>query len=130
MISIARIAGSSAFVFFLLVLGSCASQRSRHEDGLALMAQGQYEEGIALLEREVKQEPGNFKHRTDLINARERALNRLLAEAADERAGGGLDRAIQLYRRVLGIDPGSERARAPTMPSAAISSTDTPAMVR
>ncbi len=112
MTAIARIAGSSAFVFLLLVLGSCASQRTRHEDGLALMAQGQYEEGIVLLEREVKDEPGNFKHRTDLVNARERALNRLLAEAADERAGGGLDRAIQLYRRVLGIDPGSERARS------------------
>jgi general secretion pathway protein D len=112
MIPIARIAGSSVCVFLLLALGSCATQHARHEDGLALMAQGQYEEGIAQLEREIKDQPGNYKHRTDLINARERALNRLLAEAADERAGGGLERAAQLYRRALGIDPGTERARS------------------
>ena len=111
MTPIARIAASSAFAFLLLALGSCASHRTRHEDGLALMAQGQYEEGIAQLEQEVRNEPGNYKHRTDLINARERALNRLLAEAADERAAGAFDHAVQLYQRVLGIDPGSERAR-------------------
>ena len=93
------------------MLGSCSTQKVRHEDGLALMAQGRYEEGIAQLEREVKQDPGNFKHRTDLTNGRERALNRLLTEAAEERASGGLDRALQLYRRVLGIDSGNERAR-------------------
>jgi general secretion pathway protein D len=108
---IARGAGSGALVLLLLALGSCASAPQRHEEGLALMAQGQYEEGLAQLEREVKSDPGNFKHRTDLINARERALNRLLAEAADERTGGNYDRAVQIYRRALGIDPGSERAR-------------------
>ena len=111
MTAIARTAGFCAFAFLFLVLGSCASQKSRHEDGLALMAQGQYEEGIAQLEEEIKRDPGNFKHRTDLINARERALNRLLAEAADERAGGGLDGAVRLYGRVLRIDPASARAR-------------------
>ena len=99
-------------MFVFLALGSCATRHTRHEDGLALMAQGQYEEGIAQLEREIKDQPGNFKHRTDLINARERALNRLLAEASEERAGGSLDRAAQLYRRALGIDPGNERARS------------------
>lgn len=112
MTAIARTAGFCAFAFLFLVLGSCASQKSRHDDGLALMAQGQYEEGIAQLEQEIKRDPGNFKHRTDLINARERALNRLLAEAADERAGGGLDGAVRLYGRVLRIDPTSARARS------------------
>ena len=112
MISIARMSATGSTVLLLLALGSCATPRTHHEDGLALMAQGQYEEGLALLEQEVKSQPGNFKHRTDLINARERALNRLLSGAADERAADNLERAAQLYGRALGIDAGNERARS------------------
>jgi general secretion pathway protein D len=100
------------YVLLCLVLGSCASRPPAHEDGLALMAQGRYEDGIARMEQDIKGDPGNFKYRTDLINARERALNRLLGEAADERAAGNLDHAVELYRRMLRIDGGNERARA------------------
>jgi len=109
--SIVRIARTASSVLLLLALGSCSTVRTQHADGLALMAQGQYEEGIAQLEQDVKNQPGDFKRRTDLIHARERALNRLLAQAADERTNGSLERAAQLYGRVLGIDPGNERAR-------------------
>src|SRR6185436_14041744 len=109
--SIVRIARTASSVLLLLVLGSCSTVRTQHGDGLALMAQGQYEEGIAQLEQDVKNQPGDFKRLTDLIHARERALNRLLAQAADERTNGSLERAAQLYGRVLGIDPGNELAR-------------------
>lgn len=97
-------------VAILLALG-CATQRA-HEQGETLLAQGQYEQGIARLEQAVKENPGNFKYRTDLINSREQTLNRLLADAAGERAAGDFDRAAGPYRRVLAIDPGNARARA------------------
>jgi len=106
-----RMAGALMLACALTLLGSCAAPQPKHEDALALMAQGRYEEGIAQLERDVRNNPGDFKNRTDLINARERALNRLLAEAADARASGEFDRAVPLYRRALGIDAGNERAR-------------------
>ncbi|HVY07907.1 MAG TPA: cohesin domain-containing protein [Burkholderiales bacterium] len=105
------ITGVLTLIVALTLLASCATRQPKHEDALALMAQGRYEEGIALLERDVRDNPGDFKNRTDLINARERALNRLLAEAADARSAGDFDRAVRSYRRALGLDPGNERAR-------------------
>ena len=52
--SIVRIARTASSVLLLLALGSCSTVRTQHADGLALMAQGQYEEGIAQLEQDMK----------------------------------------------------------------------------
>ena len=96
----------------LVTLGGCASRKPVYDEGVALMGQGRYEEGIAQLELAIKQDPADFKIRTDLANLREKALNQLVLAAAADRANGRFDAANQLYRRVLKIDPFNERARA------------------
>ena len=83
-----------------------------HDAGVELMAQGRYEEGLSQLERAAKEQPGNLKIRTDLINLKEQAIARLLAAAADERTAGHLRSAGEIYQRVMKIDSTSERARA------------------
>lgn len=95
----------------LLVLSACASAPPP-PDATALIAQGRYEEAIARLEQAVKDHPADLGRRTELINQRDRILNRLVADATAKRMGGGTEDAAAIYRRVLGIDPGNDRAEA------------------
>ena len=94
-----------------VIIFGCATRRPAHDEGVALMAQGRYEEGIAKLELAIKQNPKDFKIRTDLINLREQALNRLSTTAAAERGSGRFNTAAELYQRVLRIDPVNDRAK-------------------
>ncbi len=97
-------------VALAIVLEACASPPPK-PDAATLMAQGRYEEGIALLEQAVKDHPGDLKRRTDLINQRDRVIGRLTNDAVARRMSGGTDEAAGIYRRLLGIDPGNERAK-------------------
>lgn len=106
-----KLCAALCFMVFAL-LGCATGQPPAHDEGVALMAQGRYEEGIAKLEFAIKQDPRDFKIRADLINLREQALNRLLTAAANERASGRLETAAELYRRVISIEPASQRARS------------------
>lgn len=94
-----------------VALYGCAAERL-NRDGLKQVSEGQYEEGIAKLEQAAKSEPSNLHYRAQFINKREEAANRLLNDAANERAAGHPDAAEKLYRRVLVIDRGNERAEA------------------
>jgi general secretion pathway protein D len=76
------------------------------------MREGRYEEGIARLEQAIQARPGDLGIRTALVNARELAMNRMLAAASAEQAAGRVESAGQFYQRVLRIDPGNERANA------------------
>jgi general secretion pathway protein D len=82
-----------------------------HEEGLALVGQGHYEQGIAKLEQLVRDNPENARYRVDLVNARTTYLNRLLADAASERAAGRRDAARKLYERAEALYPSSEQVR-------------------
>jgi general secretion pathway protein D len=82
-----------------------------HEEGLAMVNRGQYEQGIARLEELVRENPENARYRVDLVNARTVYLNRLLAEAANERAAGRLDAARKLYEKAGTLYPSSEQVR-------------------
>jgi general secretion pathway protein D len=84
---------------------------SGHEEGLALVSQGRYEQGIAKLEQLVRENPENARYRVDLVNARTNYLNRLLADAARERAAGRPDAARKLYERAGALYPASEQVR-------------------
>lgn len=106
--------GAVALLAAGLLAGCTYLQRSppSHEAGVELMAQGRFEEGIVQLERAAREQPGNFKIRTDLVNLREQAVGRLLAAAANERAAGRYGSAGEIYQRVANLEPGNERARA------------------
>lgn len=97
-------------VFLALALYGCAAEKLNRE-GLKQLDEGRYEEGIAKLEEAAKSEPSNLHYKAQFINKREEVSNRLLNEAASERAAGRLDAAEKLYRRARAIAPGNERAR-------------------
>lgn len=96
----------------VLILTSCAVMpNSVHEEGAALISQGNYEQGIAKLEQAVLENPGNARYRLDLVNARTNYVNRLVAAAGNERTLGRIDASRALYQKALGIDPSSEQAK-------------------
>lgn len=92
-----------------LVLVACATPVS-DRDGLALIVEGHYEQGLAKLEEAARAEPNNVPLRMRLLTTRERVVVQLLAAADSARLGGDLPQAEAQYRRVLGIEPGDLRA--------------------
>jgi general secretion pathway protein D len=97
-----------AFLLPLLLWG-CAAERLR-EQGVDLLMQGRYEEGISKLEEAARAAPTDMSMRTALITARERVTQRLLTLADQALNAGNYREAELYYRRALGIDPSSERA--------------------
>lgn len=103
---------NAVILFFLAAaLYGCAADRI-NRDGLNLLAEGRYEEGLAKLEQASKANPANLHFRAQFINKREEVANHMLVIAANERAAGHVDMAEKLYRRVQGIEPGNLRAEA------------------
>ena len=92
---------------FLLV--ACAGPLQDRE-GLRLIEEGRYEQGLNKLEEAAKSDPGDLRLRMSLLTSRERALNQVLAAADSARAGGDVSEAVAQYRRALDISPGDPRA--------------------
>lgn len=97
-------------VLTLMLLAGCAAQQI-HEEGMALLAQGRYEEGVSKLAEAARKYPSDMQIRKDFFLAREQAANRLVAIGNAERAAERFDRAEEAYRQALRVDPGSGRAR-------------------
>jgi general secretion pathway protein D len=91
------------------ILGGCAGYQ-QHSEGVALLAQGHAEAGLARLEEATRAAPDNMRYRADLLRGREQTVNRLLAAAGSERAAGRRAAAETLYDDALRIDPGNSRA--------------------
>ncbi|MDO9220077.1 MAG: cohesin domain-containing protein [Thiobacillus sp.] len=102
-----RMGGIAALLVTLLA--GCAGHQL-HNDGLALLAQGRAEEGLAKLTEASRAAPDNVPYRADLVRNREQTVNRLLAAASGERAAGRVEAAQSIYERILRIDPGNSRA--------------------
>lgn len=106
------IAYGAAVLLALAQLPGCTTLPNPvHEEGLALISQGEYDKGIQKLEQTVRENPENARYRVDLVNARTNYLTRLLIAAGNERAQGRIDSARTLYEKARSIDPSSERAR-------------------
>lgn len=95
---------ATLLIVLTLAIAGCASDRL-HREAMTLVQQGQEEQGLAKLEAALEQDPDNVQYRLDLLNAREQITERLVTDAREARAAGRDDEAVQLYRRVLGIDP-------------------------
>lgn len=94
-----------------MALAGCAGQTAFRE-GNALLAQDQLEAGLLKYQQAVKAEPGNAEYRKAYLQARDRATQRLIAEAERQLADGQPELAEPVLRRVLALDPANERARA------------------
>ncbi|HVH84179.1 MAG TPA: secretin N-terminal domain-containing protein, partial [Steroidobacteraceae bacterium] len=94
----------------MTLITGCAAERL-HREGLAAVEAGDYETGVADLSQALARQPNNNTFRLDLQARRESAVQALIAEADRARLTGQFDGAAALYRRVLALDPGNDRAR-------------------
>jgi general secretion pathway protein D len=102
--------GPAWTLLVVALLQGCATDRA-YREGVAAFDQGAYEDAIATFERGLREDPGNLELRLDLRVRREAAIRRLLALADVARANGFSDAAVANYRRVLGLEPGNDRAQ-------------------
>lgn len=105
-----RLALTCSLALAAMMLAGCAADRYHHE-GLNLLEDGQFEQGIAKLAKASEAEPTNARFRMDLAVQKELQFNRWLIQAGAERSAGHLDAAETLYKRVLASDPGNARAQ-------------------
>ena len=86
-----------------MVLG-CAAGSQQQKEGMILLDQGRYEEGLAKLDEAIRLGPDDLSYRTALLTQRERSISRLLALAETDRRAGRLDAARVTYERILRLD--------------------------
>jgi general secretion pathway protein D len=101
-----RVSGALAIA---ILVASCAADRL-HREGLAAIDSGDYELGVTKLDAAAKEDPRNMGFRLDLQARRDAAVQSLIAQADSARAARQFDDAAKLYRRVLAIEPGNDRA--------------------
>jgi general secretion pathway protein D len=95
----------------LLLLSGCAADRT-YNDGMALIDQSRYEEGLAKLDEAAKLDPANLKYRQSYARQRDLIQQRYVAAAESARAGGQWEAAEVAYKGLLAIDPNNPRGRA------------------
>ncbi len=81
-------------------------------EGQKLIIQGELEGGVIKLEQAAREEPENTEIRTLLVRSREQFSAKLVLDAENARFSDDLDKAEQIYQRVLNIFPFNERAKA------------------
>lgn len=96
----------------LTALTACAPGSEFVRSGQRMIDQGQLEEGLSQIEKGISLEPGNNEYRMQLIRLRDTKIGQLLAQGDAQRDADQTDAAVDLYRRVLGLDAGNTRARA------------------
>ncbi|MBI3042920.1 MAG: general secretion pathway protein GspD [Betaproteobacteria bacterium] len=108
-----------AWLAAALLAAGCATQHPAYLKGQALLAEGQWEQGIAQIELASKEDDRNFEYRAALIDSRIRAANELTRQAGLLRDTGRFSEAESLYRRALRIQPEESRALAGLQQTAA-----------
>lgn len=91
------------------LLAACASDRAMRE-GQALISEGRYEEGLALLGEAAATSPDEPRFRSTAVLQQERVVASLLAAADRARLAGDYAGAAQAYQRVLSLSPRNSRA--------------------
>lgn len=100
-----------SLLFAAAALTACMSN-PQVEEGKRLVAIGQPEEGLRILEKAAADNPRDQKLRFDWMRLREQHVNRLIALAETARINGQIDDASTAYWRTLQLDPANARARA------------------
>jgi general secretion pathway protein D len=98
-------------LFVAGALAGCGQQRIRDESDLNLRS-GQFEQAVAGLSAGLKEYPDSPLLRSGLLQARNEALARLMAEASSARAVGRMDEAEAALKRALPFDTGGKRVNS------------------
>ncbi len=96
---------------FPALMGGCASGEFARYQGMGLIADAKYEDGLERLADAVQANPGSAQIRKDYLVERGKIVDRLLTEAAGLRRDARLDRAEELFRRALTLDANNVAAR-------------------
>ncbi len=99
-----------ACLLSLFLLAGCAQQRIRDEASSRLRG-GEFETAIQGLQDGVRQYPESALLRAGLVSARNEAMARLVAQAAQLRAQSKFDEAEKAVLRALALDPENSRLR-------------------
>ncbi|MBS1159150.1 MAG: ral secretion pathway protein GspD [Proteobacteria bacterium] len=94
----------------VLLLAGCANEMTRR-DGMSLIMDGHYEDGLAKLAQLAAEDPKNTQARQEYLRQREQAVNRVLNAATSELANERFEAAEGLYRRALNIESANQAAR-------------------
>jgi len=92
------------------LLTSCTGYRA-YEAGREAMIEGDAERSLAKLEEAVKASPDNSMYREQYEREKGLVIAKSLSDADLFRSSGDLAKAEPLYRRVLRLDAGNERAK-------------------
>jgi len=93
----------------LMALGGCTAQLL-HRDGMAMIAEGQLENGLEALARAVQADPNDVVLRKDYYMARSSVVANLLQSARQKQLGGDYAAATAELRRVQVIEPANTAA--------------------
>lgn len=97
-----------AVLCLTLTLSGCANTDFR--EGLASIAAGRRDEGVASLEKAARDEPRDTEIKSALVRNKGEAIDGYLSEAQRQRDVGAFDAAEVAYRRVLALDGRNTRA--------------------
>lgn len=95
----------------VILLAGCAAQLA-YKEGQELVGQGRVLDGLAKLEEASRIEPGSAQYRLAIIQTRDRWVQAQLDRAEALRRQEKLDESEQIYRHVLGVHGGNDRALA------------------
>ncbi|NMG44739.1 secretion type II protein [Aromatoleum toluvorans] len=104
-----RVVPHVAILVLASALAGCASD-ALQRDGMRLIDEGHYEEGLAKLDQAVSEQPRNPAVHVAQTTQRQRVIASLLANADRARRMRDYNAAARGYERVLGIEPANERA--------------------
>ncbi|MGH8437743.1 MAG: secretin N-terminal domain-containing protein [Pseudomonas sp.] len=93
-----------------VALAGCGTSGVR-KDGQALIAEGQYEAGVAMLEEALKENPRDTELNIAVIQGRRQSIEALLTQADSDRSRHDFPGARMGYGRVLTLEPNNRRAQ-------------------
>jgi general secretion pathway protein D len=99
-----------ALILCVAVLTTGCAQQLIRDESQRLIAAGQFEQANSVLEKGMKDYPDSTLLRAGLIQTRNEALARLVAEGLAARSAGKLDEAEATFKRALAFD-GNGRAQ-------------------
>ncbi|WP_442107335.1 secretin N-terminal domain-containing protein [Pseudomonas sp. NUPR-001] len=107
-----RHCNKAPFVMLALcvALAGCGTSGVR-KDGQALIAEGQYEAGITMLEDALKENPRDTELNIAVIQGRRQSVEALLTQADSDRSRHDFAGARMGYGRVLTLEPNNRRAQ-------------------
>lgn len=98
-------------LFMCLLIVGCSAQRA-YREGNNLIANGHIERGLDKFAEALRVDPRNVEYRSAYLQTREQSISTFLGQAEAFISAEKFREAEDLYRRVLQIEAGNERALA------------------